>query len=57
MAKTSGKLMFVNPLPRRRFHRFVFLAAGIYNIAWGSHSILSTPGRHIGKKFSVTENE
>jgi hypothetical protein len=23
------------PIPRRRFHRTVFLAAGIYNICWG----------------------
>jgi len=23
---------------RRNFHRLVFLAAGIYNIAWGAHS-------------------
>ena len=23
------------PIPRRRFHRAVFLAAGIYNICWG----------------------
>jgi hypothetical protein len=27
-------------LPRRRFHRMTFLAAGIYNLAWGLHSAL-----------------
>ncbi|MGH9931639.1 MAG: hypothetical protein ACREA9_20740 [Pyrinomonadaceae bacterium] len=26
-------------IARRRFHRFVFLAAGIYNIAWGLYSV------------------
>jgi hypothetical protein len=25
---------------RRRFHRFVFIAAGIYNLAWGAFAIL-----------------
>jgi hypothetical protein len=25
-------------IPRRNFHRLVFLAAGIYNIAWGVYS-------------------
>jgi len=29
----------VKPLPRRKLHRFVFLAAGIYNIAWGLYSV------------------
>jgi hypothetical protein len=28
-------------LPRRRFHRAVFLAAGVYNIAWGIHAVLN----------------
>jgi hypothetical protein len=28
------------PLPRRRFHRAVFIAAGLYNIAWGIFSSL-----------------
>lgn len=27
-------------LPRRRFHRAVFLAAGHYNMAWGLYSVL-----------------
>jgi hypothetical protein len=27
-------------LPRRRFHRAVFIAAGVYNIAWGIFSSL-----------------
>ena len=27
-------------LPRRRFHRIAFLAAGVYNIAWGIFSAL-----------------
>src|SRR5262249_5062845 len=27
-------------IARRRFHRFVFLAAGIYNLAWGLYSAL-----------------
>jgi hypothetical protein len=26
-------------LPRRKFHRLVFLAAGVYNIAWGLYSV------------------
>jgi hypothetical protein len=26
-------------LPRRRFHRFIFIAAGIYNIVWGLYSV------------------
>jgi hypothetical protein len=25
-------------LPRRRFHRAVFAAAGVYNLAWGAHA-------------------
>src|SRR6266513_986415 len=29
----------VRLLPRRRFHRFVFCAAGAYNIAWGLYSV------------------
>lgn len=32
--------MAAAPLPRRRFHRAVFLAAGLYNIAWGTWSAL-----------------
>lgn len=28
------------PIPRRRFHRFVFRCAGVYNIAWGLYSAL-----------------
>src|SRR5436309_12884805 len=24
---------------RRKFHRLVFIAAGVYNIAWGIHSV------------------
>lgn len=27
-------------LPRRRWHQFVFLAAGIYNIAWGLYAAI-----------------
>ena len=27
-------------MPRRRLHRAVFTAAGIYNLAWGAYSIL-----------------
>jgi hypothetical protein len=27
-------------IPRRRFHRAVFVAAGLYNIAWGLYSAL-----------------
>src|SRR5215472_7882931 len=27
-------------LPRRRFHRAVFLAAGLYNMTWGLYSAL-----------------
>jgi hypothetical protein len=27
-------------MPRRRFHRSVFLAAGLYNLAWGAYSAL-----------------
>jgi hypothetical protein len=27
-------------IPRRRLHRVVFLAAGVYNIAWGLWSVL-----------------
>ena len=26
-------------ISRRRFHRLVFCAAGIYNIAWGLHAV------------------
>ncbi len=26
-------------IPRRKFHRLVFIAAGIYNIAWGIHAV------------------
>jgi len=26
-------------LPRRKFHRFIFCMAGIYNIAWGLYSV------------------
>jgi hypothetical protein len=29
----------IKPLPRRKFHRFVFLAAGVYNITWGLYSV------------------
>ncbi len=29
-------------IPRRRFHRSVFVAAGIYNIAWGIWSALDS---------------
>ncbi len=29
-----------NPIPRRRFHRAVFTAAGIYNIAWGLYAAI-----------------
>jgi hypothetical protein len=28
------------PLVRRRFHRVVFIAAGIYNICWGIYAAL-----------------
>jgi hypothetical protein len=28
-------------IPRRRFHRFAFAAAGIYNIAWGLLAVAS----------------
>jgi hypothetical protein len=28
-------------MPRRRFHRAIFLAAGLYNLAWGAFTILS----------------
>ena len=27
-------------MPRRRFHRRVFLAAGVYNLAWGLFTVL-----------------
>src|SRR5262245_3139319 len=27
-------------IPRRRFHRAVFAAAGIYNLSWGAYSAL-----------------
>jgi hypothetical protein len=27
-------------LPRRRWHQFVFLAAGVYNIAWGLYAAI-----------------
>ena len=27
-------------IPRRRFHRGVFIAAGLYNLAWGAYSAL-----------------
>jgi hypothetical protein len=27
-------------LPRRRLHRAVFTAAGLYNLGWGAYSIL-----------------
>ncbi len=27
-----------HPLPRRRFHRWVFLAAGLYNLGWGLYA-------------------
>jgi hypothetical protein len=27
-------------VPRRKFHRFIFCAAGIYNIAWGLYSVI-----------------
>lgn len=30
----------VAPLPRRRFHRAVFTAAGLYNLGWGAYSAL-----------------
>jgi hypothetical protein len=29
----------VTHIPRRKFHRFIFSAAGIYNIAWGLYSV------------------
>jgi len=28
------------PVPRRRLHRAVFIAAGLYNIGWGIYSSL-----------------
>lgn len=30
----------LNPLPRRRFHRGVFVAAGLYNLGWGLYAAL-----------------
>ena len=30
----------MTPIPRRRFHRAVFLAAGLYNLAWGLFTAL-----------------
>ena len=35
--------MTAGPLPRRRLHRAVFLAAGIYNLAWGTYAALDPP--------------
>jgi hypothetical protein len=29
----------VTHIPRRKFHRSIFFAAGIYNIAWGLYSV------------------
>ncbi len=29
-----------NPIPHRRLHRAVFIAAGLYNIAWGIFAVL-----------------
>jgi hypothetical protein len=31
------------PIPRRRRHQLVFTAAGVYNIAWGTYTILNPP--------------
>ena len=28
-------------LPRRRWHRAAFVAAGLYNIGWGLYSVLN----------------
>ena len=33
---SERKMKSVRPLPRRKFHRFIFCAAGVYNIAWVS---------------------
>jgi hypothetical protein len=27
------------PIPRRKFHRFIFTAAGVYNLTWGLYSV------------------
>jgi hypothetical protein len=29
------------PIPRRRRHQLVFTAAGVYNIAWGTYTVLN----------------
>ena len=30
----------LRPIPRRRIHRGVFIAAGLYNIGWGIYAAL-----------------
>src|SRR5262245_28069924 len=31
--------MPIDPIPRRKFHRMVFVVAGVYNIGWGLYSV------------------
>ncbi|HKE55279.1 MAG TPA: hypothetical protein VKB46_01210 [Pyrinomonadaceae bacterium] len=31
--------MPLDPIPRRKFHRVVFVVAGVYNIVWGLYSV------------------
>jgi len=38
-ADSARKMNSTKLLPRRKFHRFIFCAAGIYNIAWGLYSV------------------
>ena len=38
-ADSARKMNSTKLLPRRKVHRFIFCAAGIYNIAWGLYSV------------------
>lgn len=37
---TQAETIHIRAIPRRRFHRWLFVFAGIYNIAWGLWSSL-----------------
>jgi len=40
IATIAATVHLPSKIPRRRFHRGVFLAAGVYNVAWGIYSAL-----------------
>jgi hypothetical protein len=39
MVLTQGNLISLKYIPRRRFHRVVFILAGSYNTAWGLYCV------------------